>query len=84
MRTLTKAQLATHARLNAEQSRRCDDVYASAHPRSDVAFQDCLRMSPPPVRAAWEDARDARERFEDQMVADGRAYRAAFGMFTPY
>ncbi len=84
MKTLTKAQRKHHERLRAARDAACQSVFDAVAPRTDVRFQACLQVAAPDVRSTWESACSAQQRFEDDMVADGRAWRASFGMFTPY
>lgn len=83
-KTLTKPQRAKHATLEAELKLQQSNVYAAALPRDDAKFNDCFQMCSRTQRAAYESAVDARERFEESMIREGRAWRASFGMFTPY
>ena len=83
-KTLTKPQIAEHAKLNASVAGAVDAIYALAWPRMDVRFTDCRAMANAAQLNAYETARIALDSFESEMIAECRAWRASFGMFTPY
>lgn len=83
MPKMTKAQHAKHEALRAKLELATAKVYA-AGPNRDTPFSGCLALASDATKQAYELARFNLDEFERQMIADCRAYRATFGMFTPY
>ena len=83
-KTLTQAQRRAYEKLRAQRNEAWDAVYAAAAPRTDLSFGVCLKMADASLRQAWEDAFRAKTAFEEAMISEGRAWRASFGVFTPY
>lgn len=83
MSKMTKANLAKYDSLRAKLERARNLVYA-AGPNRDTRLSECLALASESTRAAYEKARADLGEFESQMITECRAYRATFGMFTPY
>ncbi|RWX70435.1 hypothetical protein EN780_03305 [Mesorhizobium sp. M4B.F.Ca.ET.089.01.1.1] len=83
MAIMTKAQHAKHERLRAARDNACNAVYA-AGPNRQTVFSECLKLAADATRLAWQTACADLDAFENQMIADCRAYRGSLGMFTAY
>ncbi|TIX43168.1 MAG: hypothetical protein E5V40_04295 [Mesorhizobium sp.] len=81
MAIMTKAQHKRHEKLRANVDKACNQVYA-AGPNRETVFSKCLELASEATRQAWQAARVELSDFESQMIAEGRAWRASFGMFT--
>lgn len=81
MAIMTKAQHAKHERLRAQVDKACKLVYA-AGPNRETVFSECLKLATEETRQAWQATRVNLSDFEAEMIAQGRAWRASFGMFT--
>jgi hypothetical protein len=82
MPKMTKAQTAKHEKLSAKLNATTSAIYAFA-PNRDTRFSDCWNMASPEAKEAHDEARRALTAFEIDMIAEGRAWRASYGMFTP-
>ena len=81
MAKMTQAQHKKRATLDRKLTAAISAVYDAATPRQDVVFSECLALATPEVRAAYITARENLDTFQDELVNEGRAYRASFGMF---
>lgn len=78
MPSLTKAQAAKLTRLENRRNAAVDAVYRSVE-SSAVPFSECFKAATPKVRDAFKAADSALDKFNAQMVAEGRGYRNGFG-----
>ena len=79
---ITKAQLATLAKLDAAKDKAVSAIFAAA-PNNITPFNVCYDMATPAERAAYEDACHNRREFQYQLQAQGRGWWNN-GVFTPY
>ena len=83
-RTITQANKRQQKKLRDALDVLTNDVYATVLPRTDIGIRDCLKTCPADLRAAWDAAYAAVDAYDDQLVAERRAYRGTFGMLIAY
>lgn len=83
MAKMTKAQHAKHDRLYAMLQAERDKVYAFGE-SDNVPLSICYERADKAVKTNYDAAWKALFDFELEMVAQGRAWFSASGVFTPY
>lgn len=82
-KTLTKANLSEQQKLT-DALRAARAVIYAASPSTETRLSECLKLATNVQRLAYKDALDALHIFEHRMIAEGRGYRNAGGIFYPY
>lgn len=67
-------------RARVRLGRARDDVYAAAHPRSDVPLSRCLAIADEATRERYETALAEVDAAERAAIAAGKAWRASVGL----
>lgn len=75
----TKAHRAKLDKLNAIRESYIAQVFNCANGQH-VPFADCLKLAPPAIACGYLAARIARDDFERELIAAGRAWRDSFGL----
>jgi hypothetical protein len=82
MAKMTQAQHKRHAALRAALDKARERVFDAGR-AENLRWSECYKLASKDVQEAYDSAHSTLMGFESDMVSQGRAWRASFGMFTP-
>lgn len=82
MAKMTQVQHKRHTALRAALDKASERVFDAGR-AENLRWSECYKLASKEVQEAYDAAHSALMGFESDMVSQGRAWRASFGMFTP-